>query len=53
MLTLAVDLPPVTHRAAANATLPLGCVGWANLGSFPASEIIHFKAENMPLTNRQ
>lgn len=53
MLTLAVDLPPVTHRAAANATLPLGCVGWANIGSFFDSKIIHVKAENMLPSNRQ
>lgn len=42
MLTLAVDLPSVTHRAAANATLPLGCAGWANDGNITASERTQF-----------
>lgn len=39
MLTLAVDLPSLTHRATANATLPHGCAGGANAGNVTASEL--------------
>lgn len=48
MLTLAVDLPSLTHRATAKATLPNG--EWANVGNVTAIKPTLIKAEQMYLT---
>lgn len=47
MLTLAVDLPPMTHRAAANATLPWFCTTIASVSNTKPVNFPPVKAENV------